>query len=109
MKGVISPGVSAGSNHEGDSETWTRQIGCPAPPPPSAIPGAPATTLAAVSASNSRRDTPGFLSAEIIKPVSETDFAIACSLLSRWRELARTVERRDAQCLYLLVNTSGWG
>src|SRR5713101_7943260 len=29
MKGVISPGVSAGSNHVGASETWMPQVSCP--------------------------------------------------------------------------------
>src|SRR5262245_16228988 len=29
MNGVMMPGVSAGSNHVGASETWTPQVSCP--------------------------------------------------------------------------------
>jgi len=29
MNGVMTPGVSAGSNHAGASETWTASVSCP--------------------------------------------------------------------------------
>jgi len=29
MNGVMTPGVSAGSNHAGASETWTANVICP--------------------------------------------------------------------------------
>src|SRR2546425_7898065 len=32
MNGVMTPGVSAGSNHVGASETWTAHVICPSGP-----------------------------------------------------------------------------
>src|SRR5438093_156079 len=40
MNGVMTPGVSAGSNHVGASETWTAHVICPSGPAVAAA-GAP--------------------------------------------------------------------
>src|SRR5262249_16843591 len=40
MYGVMIPGISAGSNHVGASETCTPQVSCPSGPDPLAMPGA---------------------------------------------------------------------
>src|SRR3954462_7209263 len=99
MKGVIRPGVSAGSNQVGASEMCTPQVSCPSDPPAQLGRGAPAKKAAVPSAISSRRDMRTPLRAETIVPVSKTDFAIACSLRPLWWGLAFTVEQPLAGCL----------
>src|SRR5262245_54407769 len=60
MNGVMMPGVSAGSNQVGASETWTPQVSCPSGPAALARRGAPAATTKAANANASRRVTAGW-------------------------------------------------
>src|SRR5207237_370451 len=102
MNGVMIPGVSAGSNQVGASVTWMPQVSCPAGAAPNASLGAPAIKLAAVSARSSRRDTGARSLLEIRIPVSETEFAIACSFAAAFVGLVFTVEQPRAGCLLYL-------
>src|SRR5919202_898557 len=59
MKGVMIPGVSAGSNQVGARDTCTPQVSCPSGRAAPARRGEPAANAKAASAKTSRRVTCG--------------------------------------------------
>src|SRR5205823_10267826 len=61
MKGVMIPGVSAGSNQVGAKVVWMPQLSCPCGAAAQLMPGAPAASPSAVRASISRRVMPALV------------------------------------------------